>query len=76
MAGKEQSPVIEPVDDEKAPAADSAHVEHSLKAGLSYDEATLVRDFPQDQHNKAFRKIDLRLMPMLMSLYLVANLDR
>jgi hypothetical protein len=30
----------------------------------------------QKQHNKAFRKVDWRLMPMLMSLYLIANLDR
>ncbi|KAL2864089.1 major facilitator superfamily domain-containing protein [Aspergillus lucknowensis] len=30
----------------------------------------------QEEHVKTFRKVDFRLMPMLMALYLIANLDR
>lgn len=29
-----------------------------------------------EQHKAMFRKIDVRLMPLLMMLYLIANLDR
>jgi hypothetical protein len=62
--------------DEKALAVDSVHVEHSLASGLSQDDAIFLRDFSGAQHKKVFRKIDWRLMPMLMSLYLIANIDR
>jgi hypothetical protein len=62
--------------DEKALYVEAAHLEHSLRAGLSYDDATYVYEFSKKEHNKAFRKVDWRLMPMLMSLYLIANLDR
>jgi hypothetical protein len=73
----EQGRVVEPLDvDEKAPAVVTAHLEHSLKAGLSHDDAHFLHDFPQDKHAKVFRKVDFRLMPMLMALYLIANLDR
>lgn len=62
--------------DAKSPNIDPAHLEHSLRAGLSYEEATYVYNFPTKEHKKVFRKVDWHLMPMLMSLYLIANLDR
>lgn len=62
--------------DEKAPVVDSVHLEHSLASGLSQEGAEFLRDYPKAVHNKVFRKIDWRLMPMLMSLYLIANIDR
>ena len=62
--------------DEKAPYAQDVHLEHSLRAGLSFEEATYLHDYADQDHNKVFRKIDWRLMPLLMSLYLIANLDR
>jgi hypothetical protein len=62
--------------DEKAPAVDSLHLEDFLASGLSQDNAVFLRDFPRAEHKKVFRKIDWRLMPMLMSLYLIANIDR
>lgn len=62
--------------DEKTNRADAAHLEHSLRAGLSYEDATFVHEMTKKEHDKAFRKVDWRLMPMLMSLYLIANLDR
>jgi hypothetical protein len=73
----EQPKVIEPAEvDEKTPAAETAHVEHSLRAGLSHEDAHFLHDFPEDEHAKVYRKVDWRLMPMLMALYLIANLDR
>ena len=62
--------------DEKVPVVDSMHLEHSLASGLSQDDAIFLRDFSGTEHKKVFRKIDWRLMPMLMSLYLIANIDR
>jgi hypothetical protein len=62
--------------DEKVPVVDSMHIEQSLASGLSQDDAVFLRDFPGAEHKKVFRKIDWRLMPMLMSLYLIANIDR
>ena len=62
--------------DEKAPAVDSLHLEDFLASGLSQDDAVFLRDFPRAEQKKVFRKIDWRLMPMLMSLYLIANIDR
>jgi hypothetical protein len=43
---------------------------------LSYDDAVFLDGFSQKDHKKAFWKVDWRLMPMLMALYLIANLDR
>lgn len=62
--------------DEKVPVVDSMHIEQSLASGLSQDDAVFLRDFPRTEHKTVFRKIDWRLMPMLMSLYLIANIDR
>ncbi|KAL2067198.1 hypothetical protein VTL71DRAFT_1622 [Oculimacula yallundae] len=62
--------------DEKTPQVEASHLEHSLNAGLSYEDANFLHQFPPTDHDKAFRKVDWRLMPMLMSLYLIANLDR
>ncbi|OJJ54519.1 hypothetical protein ASPSYDRAFT_61118 [Aspergillus sydowii CBS 593.65] len=58
------------------PAVETGHLEHALQDGLSQDDATFLHEFPQTAHRKAFRKVDFRLMPMLMALYLIANLDR
>lgn len=33
-------------------------------------------DVSPEQHAKTFRKVDWHLMPMLMALYLISNLDR
>lgn len=57
------------------PTPESGHLEY-LQDGLSQDDAAFLHEFPQTAHKKAFRKVDFRLMPMLMALYLIANLDR
>ncbi|KAL2848910.1 major facilitator superfamily domain-containing protein [Aspergillus pseudoustus] len=48
------------------------HVEMSQKGVQDDSELDLSRE----EHDKTFRKVDWRLMPMLMALYLIANLDR
>lgn len=57
------------------PTTETGHLEY-LQDGLSQDDAAFLHEFPQTAHKKAFRKVDFRLMPMLMALYLIANLDR
>jgi hypothetical protein len=76
MAERDSSHGQGPPSDEKPPAIESNHLEHSLQAGLSPDDAAFLHEFPQGAHKKVFRKVDWRLMPMLMALYLIANLDR
>jgi hypothetical protein len=80
MAVPEKSTINEPADKrsphDKAPEVDSTHLEYSAANGLSNDDAEFVRDYPAAEHKKVFRKVDLRLMPTLMSLYLIANIDR
>jgi hypothetical protein len=80
MAVPENSTIDEPADkrspDEKVPEVDSTHLEYSAASGLSNDDAEFVRDYPAAEHKNVFRKVDLRLMPTLMSLYLIANIDR
>ncbi|KAL4866026.1 hypothetical protein BDV12DRAFT_199576 [Aspergillus spectabilis] len=65
-----------PPSDEKPHTLETNHLEHFLQAGLSHDDAAFLHEFPPAAHKKAFRKVDWRLMPMLMALYLIANLDR
>ena len=52
---------------------DLAHVETSSQVKAPVED---VIDFPHEKHVKTFRKVDLHLMPLLMALYLVSNLDR
>lgn len=55
--------------------AEVAHLEKRQQAGL-HDAVTGFEGMSPEQHSKTFRKDDLRLMPLLMALYLIANLDR
>lgn len=53
---------------------EAMHLEKSLYNAMDLDAQ--IEQVTRAQHKKIFRKVDLRLMPMLMALYLVANLDR
>lgn len=55
--------------------AQTTHVEKYLSDGAAASEVHPDEVSPQ-QHKAMFRKIDIRLMPLLMMLYLIANLDR
>jgi hypothetical protein len=50
----------------------AVHLEMSQKG----DPVDSELDLSPEEHGKTFRKVDFRLMPMLMALYLIANLDR
>ncbi|KAF9889260.1 hypothetical protein FE257_007573 [Aspergillus nanangensis] len=62
-----------------------AHLENSAQAvdigpfhvvGLSADDADFYINYPEDQRKKVFRKVDVRLVPMLALLYLICHIDR
>lgn len=54
---------------------DVSHMEKSLQLDTASEEAH-PDELTKEEHDKTFRKVDLHLMPMLMALYLIANLDR
>lgn len=63
-----------PTSEEMHAKNEALHLEKSLLHVA--DLETQIQSVSQEEHDKIFRKVDLRLMPMLMALYLVANLDR
>uniref|UniRef100_L7JBR2 Major facilitator superfamily (MFS) profile domain-containing protein n=1 Tax=Pyricularia oryzae (strain P131) TaxID=1143193 RepID=L7JBR2_PYRO1 len=60
--------------DEK-PAVAMIEGQQNLGA-LSEDDARFLSNFPPEDHKKVIRKVDLRLIPMLMILYLMTYLDK
>jgi hypothetical protein len=74
---------------EKAPAdikaEDAYHVETRARVveignfrvcGISDEDADFFRNFPEQDRKKVFRKVDIRLVPMLACLYLICHVDR
>ncbi|KAH7232688.1 hypothetical protein FSOLCH5_008589 [Fusarium solani] len=56
--------------------ADVAHHEVTNRGGLTDEELAFVQNFPEDKRKKLLAKIDWRLMPILVILYLVAYIDK
>lgn len=50
--------------------------DHGDSSGLTREELEFVRDYPDDKRKKILRKVDLRLVPCLTLLYLLAFIDR
>lgn len=44
--------------------------------GLSREDVDFFTNFPEEKRKKVFHKIDIRLIPMLALLYLLAHIDR
>ncbi|RDW89815.1 uncharacterized protein DSM5745_01590 [Aspergillus mulundensis] len=44
--------------------------------GLSPEDADFYTNYPEEKRKKVFRKVDVRLVPMLALLYLAAHIDR
>lgn len=63
---------IEQVPQEKDTAV---HNEYS-RGGLSQGDIDFVANFPEERKKKILTKVDWRLVPMLVLLYLVAYLDK
>ncbi|KAL4886611.1 major facilitator superfamily domain-containing protein [Aspergillus karnatakaensis] len=61
----------------------STHVESPITeigtfrvVGLSAEDADFYLNYPEEKRKKVFRKVDVRLVPMLALLYLAAHIDR
>jgi hypothetical protein len=52
-----------------------SHIEKPMKLDIAHEEVH-PDELTKEQHDKTFRKVDFHLLPMLMALYLIANLDR
>lgn len=63
---------IEQIPQEKDTAI---HNEYS-RGGMSQGDIDFVANFPEDRKKKVLTKVDWRLIPMLVLLYLVAYLDK
>lgn len=59
----------------KRSSADISHVEKPSDSKLIDNDAELY-GISHEEHNRTFRKVDWHLMPLLMALYLISNLDR
>ncbi|RYP22034.1 hypothetical protein DL765_001940 [Monosporascus sp. GIB2] len=44
--------------------------------GLDPEDAEFYSNFPEGRRKKVFRKVDVRLIPMLAALYLICHIDR
>lgn len=75
---RDQSPTwsdATPKDMEKAEIEVSV-VNGYTNIGLSDEDAHFFDNFPEEKKAKMFRKVDLRLVPVLALLYLSAHIDR
>lgn len=61
---------------EKAPHESTLHVEELMRGGLTEEDAQFLHDMPLKEQSRIYHKVDIRLVPMLALLYLVAHLDR
>jgi hypothetical protein len=52
------------------------HLEKYRKAGLSQEDAEYLANMSEKEQSRIFHKVDIRLVPMLMILYLISHLDR
>lgn len=57
---------------------DYIEVSHNKYAnlGLTAEETDFYENYPEDKRRKMIRKVDLRLVPVLALLYLLAHIDR
>ncbi|KAL0944958.1 major facilitator superfamily transporter [Colletotrichum truncatum] len=53
-----------------------SHDEFKRNSGMNPEDAEFLANFPDDKKKKAVRKVDFRLVPMLVLLYLMAYLDK
>ncbi|KAH8426022.1 putative MFS transporter [Aspergillus melleus] len=52
------------------------HLENQPGVGISAEDAEFLSNFPEEAKKKVIRKVDMRLVPMFILLYLVAYIDK
>ncbi|KAH8894005.1 MFS transporter [Thozetella sp. PMI_491] len=68
---------ISGLDGIKGDEAGAMHKEQALvSGGLSQDDLDFLSNFPEEKRKKVLAKVDLRVIPLLLFLYLLAYLDK
>lgn len=49
---------------------------YQVKPGMTAEDAEWLANIPPKEQARIFHKVDIRLVPMLALLYLIAHLDR
>ncbi|RYP66377.1 hypothetical protein DL769_006039 [Monosporascus sp. CRB-8-3] len=57
-------------------ASQPIEIDNFRVLGLSLEDAEFYSNFPEGRRKKVFRKVDVRLVPMLAALYLICHIDR
>ncbi|KAK8118187.1 uncharacterized protein PG998_006468 [Apiospora kogelbergensis] len=53
------------------------HIENQQNlSGLSPEDAEFLQNYPEEKKKRVIRKVDIRLIPMLLFLYLITYLDK
>ncbi|KAI0535320.1 major facilitator superfamily transporter [Xylaria digitata] len=60
----------------EAEKSDARHLEQQLYQGLSEEDADFMANYPLEKQKRAISKVDWRLIPMLLFLYLITYLDK
>ncbi|RYP54402.1 hypothetical protein DL768_000819 [Monosporascus sp. mg162] len=66
----------DPIDPATLEKEDTLHSEFKVDNGMAREDAEFLNNFPEDKKKAVIRKIDYRLVPMLVLLYLMAYLDK
>lgn len=49
---------------------------HQVRPGMTAEDVQWLDSIPQKERDRIYHKVDIRLVPMLALLYLIAHLDR
>ncbi|RYP73962.1 hypothetical protein DL771_003273 [Monosporascus sp. 5C6A] len=66
----------DPIDPATLEKEEAMHSEFKVDNGMAREDAEFLNNFPKDKKRAVIRKIDYRLVPMLVLLYLMAYLDK
>ncbi|RYP20478.1 hypothetical protein DL765_002777 [Monosporascus sp. GIB2] len=66
----------DPIDPATLEKEDAMHLEFKVDNRMAREDAEFLNNFPKDKKRAVIRKIDYRLVPMLVLLYLMAYLDK
>ncbi|KAL1588090.1 hypothetical protein WHR41_03413 [Cladosporium halotolerans] len=76
MNTKRDVDMVEDKDRDSISLDKEAQVTYQVKPGMTADDAEWLANVPPKEQDRIFHKVDIRLVPMLALLYLIAHLDR
>lgn len=76
MTNKRDVDMVEDKDRDSISLDKEVQVTYQVKPGMTADDAEWLANVPPKEQDRIFHKVDIRLVPMLALLYLIAHLDR